>query len=52
MSPSEFDELEAELARAHGRRHRRELLWSVLICFAALVATLLLLGWLWITTLP
>ena len=48
MSPSEFDEIEADLKRAHRRRHRKELLWTVLICFLALVGGIIFLAWFWI----
>ena len=47
MSPSEFDELEAQIERAHRRRHRKEMLWTVGISFVALLVAISLLVWLW-----
>ena len=50
MSPSEFDEIEADIERAHRRRHRKELLWTVLICVVMILGGIVLLAWLWIAS--
>ena len=48
MSPSEFDQIEADIERAHRRRHRKELLWTVLICVVAILGGIVLLAGFWI----
>lgn len=48
MSPSEFDEIEADIERSQRRRHRKELLRTVLICVLALLGGIIFLAWFWI----
>ena len=52
MSPSEFDELEADIERAHQRRHKKEMLWTVCICLVALLVVIASLLSFWIESSP